>query len=144
MTQNGIAYTEAPQNIPPSRTVLGRILWTVAGTFFLMIGLIGIALPVLPTTPFLLLAVACYLRGSRRMYNWLLGNRIFGKYLKDYYEKKGVPMIVKIGSVILLWCSTGLSIMIIGDLLTGVVLLIVATVVTLHIATLKTRIHEHD
>jgi len=144
MTQNEIANMEVPQNNPPSRTVLGRIMWIAAGTFFLMIGLIGIAIPLLPTTPFLLLAAACYLRGSRRMYNWLLENRIFGKYLKDYYEKKGVPMRVKIGSVIFLWCTIGLSIMIIGDLMVGVVLLIVAAGVTLHIASLKTRIHEHD
>jgi hypothetical protein len=144
MTQNEIANTEAPQNNPPSRTVLGRILWIAAGTFFLMIGLIGIAIPLLPTTPFLLLAAACYLRGSRRMYNWLLENRIFGKYLKDYYEKKGVPIRVKIGSVIFLWCTIGLSIIIIGDLMLGFVLLIVAAGVTLHIASLKTKIHEHD
>jgi len=144
MTQNEIANTEAPQNNPPSRTVLGRIMWIAAGTFFLMIGLIGIVIPLLPTTPFLLLAAACYLRGSRRMYNWLLENRIFGKYLKDYYEKKGVPMRVKIGSVIFLWCTIGLSIMIIGDLIIGIVLVIVAAGVTLHIASLKTRIHEHD
>jgi len=143
MTQNRIANMEASQDDPPSRTFLGRIAWIVAGTFFLMIGLIGIAIPLLPTTPFLLLAAACYLRGSRRMYNWLLGNRIFGKYLKDYYEKRGVPMRVKIGSVIFLWCTIGLSIMIIGDLMISVVLLIVAAGVTLHIAFLKTRIHEH-
>ena len=144
MTQNEIANMEVPQNNPPSRTVLGRIMWIAAGTFFLMIGLIGIAIPLLPTTPFLLLAAACYLRGSRRMYNWLLENRIFGKYLKDYYEKKGVPMRVKIGSVIFLWCTIGLSIIIIGDLMIGIVLVIVAAGVTLHIASLKTRIHEHD
>ena len=144
MTQNEIANTEAPQNNPPPRTVLGRIMWIVAGTFFLMIGLIGIAIPLLPTTPFLLLAAACYLRGSRRMYSWLLGNRLFGKYLKDYYEKKGVPIRVKIGSVIFLWCTIGLSIIIIGDLMIGIVLVIVAAGVTLHIASLKTRIHEHD
>jgi hypothetical protein len=144
MTQNEIANTEAPQNNPPSRTILGRIMWIAAGTFFLMIGLIGIVIPLLPTTPFLLLAAACYLRGSRRMYDWLLGNRIFGKYLKDYYEKRGVPTRVKIGSVIFLWCTIGLSIMIIGDLMIGFVLVIVAAGVTLHIASLKTRIREHD
>jgi uncharacterized membrane protein YbaN (DUF454 family) len=144
ITQNGIANAETPRNDPISRTVLGRIIWIVAGTFFLIIGLIGIVLPVLPTTPFLLLAAACYLRGSRRMYNWLLENRIFGNYLKDYYEKRGVPIRVKIGSVIFLWCTIGLSIIIIGDLILGVVLLIVAAGVTLHIASLKTRVHEHD
>ena len=143
MTQNRIANSESSQDDPPSRTYLGRIAWIVAGTFFLIIGLIGIAIPLLPTTPLLLLAAACYLRGSRRMYDWLLGNRIFGKYLKDYYEKKGVPIRVKIGSVIFLWCTIGISIMIIGDLIIGIVLAMVAAGVTLHIAFLKTRIHDH-
>jgi hypothetical protein len=144
MTQNGITNAEIPENGSSSRALLGRIMWIVAGTLFLIIGLIGIVIPLLPTTPFLLLAAACYLRGSRRMYDWLLGNRIFGKYLKDYYEKRGVPMRVKIGSVIFLWCTIGLSIIIIGDLIIGIVLVIVAAGVTLHIASLKTRIHEHD
>lgn len=144
MTQNRIANMEASQDDPPTRTYLGRIAWIVAGTFFLVVGLIGIAIPLLPTTPFLLLAAACYLRGSRRMYDWLLGNRIFGKYLKDYYEKRGVPIRVKIGSVIFLWCTIGLSIMIIGDLIIGIVLALVAAGVTLHIASLKTRTHEHN
>ena len=144
MTQNEITNTEAPQNNPPSRTVLGRIMWIAAGTFFLMIGLIGIAIPLLPTTPFLLLAAACYLRGSRRMYNWLLENRIFGKYLKDYYEKKGVPIRVKIGSVIFLWCTIGASIILIDDLVIRIVLVMVAAGVTLHIAFLKARAHKHN
>jgi uncharacterized membrane protein YbaN (DUF454 family) len=141
MTLNEIANTEAPQNNPPSRGALGRIVWIVAGTFFLVIGLIGIAIPLLPTTPFLLLAAACYLRGSRRMYDWLLGNRIFGRYLKDYYEKRGIPTRVKVGSTVFLWCTIGISIMIIGDLAIRIVLVIVAAGVTLHIASLKTRVH---
>ena len=144
MTQNRITNTETPQNDSSSRALLGRIMWVVTGTFFLVIGLIGIAIPLLPTTPFLLLAAACYLRGSWRMYSWLLGNRLFGKYLKDYYEKKGVPIRAKIGSVIFLWCTISLSIMIIGDLILGIVLVIVAAGVTLHLALLKTRNHEHD
>ena len=143
MTQNRIANTETPQKDFSSGTVLGRILWMVAGTFFLIIGLIGIAIPVLPTTPFLLLAAACYFRGSRRMYCWLLGNKIFGKYLKDYYEKKGVPIRVKIGSVIFLWCTIGISMIFIGDLIIGIVLVLVAAGVSLHIASLKTRNQGH-
>ena len=125
-------------------TFLGRIMWIVAGTFFLITGLVGIVIPLLPTTPFLLLAAACYLRRSRRMYDWLLGNRIFGKYLKNYYEKRGVPTRVKIGSVIFLWCTIGVSMILIDDLVIRIVLVMVAAGVTLHIAFLKTRVHEHD
>ena len=142
--QKEITEAETSQTAPSSRSILGRIFWMIMGTLFLMIGLIGIAIPLLPTTPFLLLAAACYLRGSRRMYHWLLGNRIFGKYLRDYYEKRGVSIKVKIGTVISLWCMIGISIMIIGDLIIGIVLVLVAAGVTLHIASLKTRDHEHD
>jgi hypothetical protein len=144
MTQNRIANSKASQNDPSSMTFLGRIMWIVAGTFFLITGLVGIVIPLLPTTPFLLLAAACYLRGSRRMYDWLLGNRIFGKYLKNYYEKRGVPTRVKIGSVIFLWCTIGVSMILIDDLVIRIVLVMVAAGVTLHIAFLKTRVHEHD
>ena len=144
MMQKGITEAETSQNDPSSGTILGRIFWTIMGTLFLMIGLIGIVIPLLPTTPFLLLAAACYLRGSRRMHHWLLGNRIFGKYLRDYYEKRGVSIKVKTGTAIFLWCMIGISIIIIGDLMIGIVLVLVAAGVTLHIASLKTRDHEHD
>jgi hypothetical protein len=144
MMQKGITEADSSHSDPPSGTILGRIFWTSMGTLFLIIGLIGIAVPLLPTTPFLLLAAACYLRGSRRMYHWLLGNRIFGKYLRDYYEKRGVSIKVKIGTMVSLWCVIGISIIIIGDLMIGIVLALVAAGVTLHIASLKARDREHD
>ena len=66
------------------------------GTFFVGLGIIGIFLPLLPTTPFLLLAAACYARSSKRFYNWLLNNKWFGNYIKNYRERKGIPLQIKI------------------------------------------------
>lgn len=63
----------------------------------------------LPTTPFLLLAAACYLRSSQRLYRWLLNNRVFGRYLRNYREGKGLPLSFKIWTVVVLWLSLGAS-----------------------------------
>jgi len=111
-----------------------RLLWSTAGTFFLILGIIGIAVPLLPTTPFLLLALFCYFRGSKRMYMWMLRNRIFGKYLRDYHEKKIVPLKVKIGTISLLWIVISLTaIFLIDNMLLKILLLCVAVGVTVHI-----------
>ena len=75
------------------------------GTVSLVLGVIGIFLPVLPTTPFLLLSAALYLRSSRRLYNWLLSHRHLGPYIKNFYEKRAIPLRVKIVSVSLLWIT---------------------------------------
>ena len=75
------------------------------GTVSLMLGVLGIFLPVLPTTPFLLLAAALYLRSSRRLYNWLLSHKHLGPYIKNFYEKRAIPLRVKIVSVSLLWIT---------------------------------------
>ena len=116
---------------------LSRGVWTFAGTFFLAIGVIGIFLPVLPTTPFLLLSAACYFKGSRRMHDWLLNNKWFGSYLRNYREGKGVSVKVKAISILALWITICSSAFYVIDLLiVRIVLLAVAIAVTLHIASL--------
>ncbi|MBS4538796.1 DUF454 family protein [Clostridium sp. D2Q-11] len=65
------------------------------GTLSVILGVIGIFLLLLPTTPFLLLAAACYIRGSKKFYNWLISNRFFGKYIKNYSEGKGIALKTK-------------------------------------------------
>jgi uncharacterized membrane protein YbaN (DUF454 family) len=119
----------------------GRILWNIGGTFFLALGLIGIPLPVLPTTPFLLLAAACYLRGSERMYRWMHTNRYFGDYLSDYRAGKGVPKKTKIYSIVTLWAVIGASAFALRENIPVVViLLVVAAGVTAHILLIKTKV----
>jgi uncharacterized membrane protein YbaN (DUF454 family) len=116
---------------------LSRGLWTFAGTFFLAVGVIGIFLPVLPTTPFLLLSAACYFKGSRRMHDWLLNNKWFGSYLRNYREGKGVSVKAKVISILALWTTICYSAFYVIDLLiVRIVLLAVAIAVTLHIASL--------
>ena len=64
-----------------------RLLFVVIGTIFVGLTYIAILLPVVPQSPFLLMALVCYSRGSERLENWLINNRLFGKYLKDVREK---------------------------------------------------------
>ncbi len=75
---------------------LKRRFFVITGTIFVGIGIIGIILPVLPTTPFLLLAAICYMRGSQRLYNALLCNRFVGGYVRNYLEGRGMSLKMKI------------------------------------------------
>ncbi len=79
-----------------SRFLLVRLFWISLGSIFVGIGAIGIFVPGLPTTIFLILAAACYIRSSERLYNWLIKNKTFGKYIKDFREGKGMPQRAKI------------------------------------------------
>lgn len=127
-----------PHEIAGARGRASRFLWTAAGTFFLSLGAVGIVIPLLPTTPFLLLAAACYLRGSARMYNMMLTNRYFGTYLRNYMEGKGIPQKVRILTTVLLWTVIGFSAAFITDnMLVRIVLLLVAFGVSIHLLTLK-------
>lgn len=86
-----------------------KILFNVAGTLALILGILGIFLPLLPTTPFLLLASACYLRGSERLHRWLLGNRVLGQYLSNIQTGQGIPMRAKVFTLIFMWASLAFS-----------------------------------
>ena len=72
-----------------------KALWVIAGSVFVVLGAFGVILPGLPTTPFLILAAACYIRSSQRLYDWLIANKTFGPYLRDYREGKGIPKRAK-------------------------------------------------
>lgn len=86
-----------------------RALLIVAGTISLALGAIGVFLPVLPTTPFLLLAAACYYRSSKRMHRWLLNNKWFGEYIRNYKEGKGLTLKTKITALAMLWVTIEVS-----------------------------------
>lgn len=110
----------------------------IAGTISVAIGVIGIFVPLLPTTPFLLLAAACYMRSSERFYRWLLNNRFFGTYISNYIEGKGVPLRIKIYTIALLWTTISLSIFLISpSIVVKIILALVAVGVTLHIILLR-------
>ncbi len=82
-----------------------KILLNIIGTIALLLAVVGIFLPLLPTTPFLLLASACYLRGSQRMHDWLIENRLFGQYLDNIQSNRGLPLRAKLITLAFLWLS---------------------------------------
>lgn len=82
-------------------------LYVLAGTLCVGIGALGVLVPVLPTTPFLLLAAACYIRGSRRFYRWLMNNRWCGEFIRNYREGRGIPRRQKSALILLLWITIG-------------------------------------
>jgi len=116
-----------------------RILLIIAGTFFVGLGIVGIFVPVLPTTPFLLLAAACYARSSQRFYGWLLNNKWFGSYIRNYLERKGVPLRVKVVTVTLLWITIGSSVAFaVNILVVKLILILIAVGVSIHILSIRT------
>ena len=82
-----------------------KTLFVVLGALSLLLGLVGIFVPLLPTTPFLLLAAALWVRSSPRLYAWLLAHRRLGPYIRNFRENRAIPLRAKILSVTLLWAT---------------------------------------
>jgi uncharacterized membrane protein YbaN (DUF454 family) len=129
--------------IPYSKTgkqKLFRVFLLIGGTFSLGLGAIGVFLPILPTTPFLLISAACYMRSSERMHKWILNNRWFGEYLRNYQEGKGIPLKTKILALTVLWGTILYSAFIALDdvLIAQIGLLAIALGVSIHLLRLPT------
>ncbi len=82
-------------------------LYSILGCIALALGIAGIFLPVLPTTPFLLLSAALWFKASPRLYHWLTHHRIFGEYIRNFRENRAIPLHAKVVSVSLLWLTLG-------------------------------------
>ena len=80
-----------------------KALLVAAGSVCLALAVLGVFLPLLPTTPFLLLASACYVRSSERLHGWLMGNRLLGGYIRNFRERRGIPLRGRVVTVVLLW-----------------------------------------
>lgn len=119
--------------------VMIRKLYLIGGFISLFLAFWGALLPLLPTTPFLLLAGFCFSRSSEKMHRWLHTNRVFGQYLKDYEEKRGIPLKIKILVLSFLWLSFLLTALFITQHIIPMILLpLMATIVTIHILRYKT------
>ena len=124
---------------PHAKSGLSKWLLITAGSICVVLGTLGIFLPLLPTTPFLLLAAAAYIRSSRRFYDWLLSNRLFGTYIRDYREGRGVPLGTKIVALALLWITIGYSFFYVtSNWIVRTILIVIVIGVTVHLVTLKT------
>lgn len=120
---------------------LRRGVYFGVGTASVAMGVIGIVVPVWPTTCFLLLAGWCYARSSRRAERWLHENRLFGRYLRDYRERGIISPRVRRTSVVTLWLFIGVSaVALSGRVWLVALLLLVAGAVTLHLYSLPTEV----
>jgi uncharacterized membrane protein YbaN (DUF454 family) len=113
------------------------------GIIALGLGVIGVFVPLLPTTPFLLLAAACFVRSSERLYAWLIHHKWFGDYIRHYREHRAIPLQAKVVTLALLWGVIGYAAFgIVTAWWVRVLLGIIAVGVTVHILHLKTLTRE--
>ena len=108
--QDATKEDESVHKAKESNYLIVKALWIVLGSFFVALASVGVALPGIPTTPFLILAAACYIRSSQKLYDRLISNKTFGPYLKDYREGKGIPKKAKILAVSMIVLFVGSSV----------------------------------
>jgi uncharacterized membrane protein YbaN (DUF454 family) len=118
-----------------------KYILAVFGLVSLGLGVLGIFLPILPTTPFLLLSTVLFARSSQRLHDWLLNHKVLGKYLSDFLREKALPLRIKIYSITVLWTTIALSALFIakGKLWLQILLAVVAAGVSVHILSYKTK-----
>ncbi len=110
-TRNAIDTNSEPAAAPPSLAVSPalRAVYLTLGWVFLLLGAIGTLLPVLPTTPFLLLTAACWARSSEKFHGWLVSHRVFGPLLRAWAEHRALPYGVKGRAIALVILTIGAS-----------------------------------
>ena len=117
-----------------------RLLLIISGFLSIFLGILGIFLPVLPTTPFMLLAAGCFVRSSDRCYTWLISNKWLGKYIHNYRQGKGLPQKSKVFILIFLWSTILFSCYrTLAHLWITPILILIASAVTWHILRIPTH-----
>ena len=116
-----------------------NLILLISGFILLGLGVVGIVLPVLPTTPFVLLAAVCFSASNMKIAAWLQKNRVFGPYIENYRTKQGIKMSQKIVSIAFLWTGLIISMAIVRTTWIYIVLGIVGIGVTTHLLLIKTK-----
>lgn len=126
-----------------NKASLRKWLLAGAGVVAVGIGIVGIFVPILPTTPLLLLAAACFIRSSDRLYNWLIGHRWFGSYIRNYREHRAITRRAKVAALVLLWSVIGYSaVAAVSDWWMRALLGAIAVGVSIHLLRLRTYTPE--
>ena len=116
-----------------------RYILTILGLISLGLGILGAFLPVLPTTPLLLLSAALFLRGNRRLYDWLMNHPKLGVYISNFMKHKAIPLRVKVVAVSMLWITLlYCAIWVAGHWAFRLFFILTAIGVTIHILSYKT------
>ena len=109
------------------------------GWLALGLGAAGIFLPVLPTAPFVILAAACFLRSSERLYSWIVDHPVFGVHVRDYLAGKGLQRRSKVAALATLWASVSFSVVLfVPWFLVDAIIIVIAALVTAYIVQLPT------
>lgn len=114
-----------------------RIIFIILGILCVVIGTIGVILPILPTTPLFLSAAWFFARSSDRFHRWLLFHPVMGEYIRDYVEKKGIKRKVRTRAITILWTSMILTMLIVQRPLVVGILTTIGALVTLYIFSLR-------
>jgi len=117
-------------------------LYIIFGSASLLLGVAGIVVPLLPTTPFVLLSAACFSRSNKKLENWLLRSRIFGPFIENYRTKQGISKLHKSASIAFLWVGLITSMIVLREMWVFVVLVIVGICVTTHLLMIRTKKNE--
>ncbi len=136
---NQLSNNQKVESMKKVKNLFLRKVYIVLGSISLALGILGIFLPLLPTTVFLLITAYFYGKSSARFYNWLLNNKYIGGYIKTYREERGMPLKAKIFAISLLWLTIGSTVIFFLDiLLIKILLLAIATGVSIYLLSLKT------
>ena len=129
------------KNIPDNKHCGGikKTLLIVAGVVSLALGGIGVFLPLLPTTPFVLLAAGCFAGSSPAMHRWLCRSRFFGEYIENYRTNAGVSKSVKVRAIVFLWAGLALSAAAVHKPLVWMILAVIGICVSTHLLMMKTK-----
>ena len=127
------------RDVQLSRHRAVRYALLTIGWLCVALGVLGIFLPVLPTTPFLLLAAACFMRSSQRFYTWLVSHPRLGPWISDYLEGQGIPLKGKVYAIGLMWISIAFSCYLVPLPWARAFMLTSAVLVSLYILKQKTR-----
>lgn len=116
-----------------------KTLLLIFGFIFMTLGALGIILPVLPTTPFMLLAAGCFSGSNKKMENWIKKNKYFGSYINNYQNGLGVPKKIKMKSIAYLWISLIICTFFMDKLWVKLLIFMIGSLVTIHLLSLKTK-----
>lgn len=126
------------RHVHENRNPAIRYALLTLGWLSVVLGVVGIFLPVLPTTPFLLLAAACFARSSERFYNWLVNHPKLGPWIRDYLDGNGIPLKGKVYAIGLMWVSISFSCYLVPMFWARTFMLTSAVCVTIYILRQKT------
>lgn len=116
-----------------------KVLLIAGGSLSLMLAVLGIIVPFLPATPFLLLSAACFARSSDRLYQWLIGHRVFGRYIRTWRKHRAMPLHAKLVLLALLWVSIGATaVFATSHIAVRIVVIMIAVGVTVFVLKVRT------